>query len=126
MRAYSMDLRGRVLAACGGGMTTAEVAEAFSVSPAWVRRLKQRRAGDEVPAPIAPRRPPPAWAAHADRIRAEVRAAPDATLAELRGRLRLGVSLATLCRALRALRLTLKKSPAGGRAGPAGRGGAAG
>ena len=76
MRAYSMDLRARVLAACDDGMTTSEGAEAFSVSPAWVRRLKQRRTGEEVPAPAAPRRPPPAWAAHADRIREQVRAAP--------------------------------------------------
>ncbi len=126
MRAYSVDLRERVLAACDGGMTTAEAAETFAVSPAWVRRLKQRREGDEVPAPVTPRRPPPRWAAHADRIRDQVRAAPDATLAELKARLGLGVSLATLCRALRALRLTLKKSPAGRRAGPAGRGGQAG
>lgn len=118
MRAYSMDLRERVLAACDGGMTTAEVAEAFAVSPAWVRRLKQRRVGDEVPAPAAPRRPPPTWAADADRIREQVRMTPDATLAELKARLKLGVSLATLCRALKALRLTLKKSPAGRRAGP--------
>ena len=58
MRAYSMDLRQRVLAACDGGMTTSEAAEEFSVSPAWVRRLKQRRQTDEVPAPRIPRRAP--------------------------------------------------------------------
>jgi transposase len=116
-----MDLRERVLAACDGGMTTSEAAEAFSVSPAWVRRLKQRRVGDEVPAPRAPRREPPAWAAHADRIRAQVRATPDATLSELNAALKLGVSVPTLCRALRALELTLKKSPPGRRAGPRGR-----
>ena len=54
MRAYSVDLRQRVLAACDGGMTTAEAAEAFSVSTAWVRRVKQRyrEAGE-----VAPRRP---------------------------------------------------------------------
>jgi transposase len=126
MRAYSMDLRERVLGACDGGMTTAEAAEAFSVSPAWVRRLKQRRQGNEVPAPATPRRPPPTWAAHAGRIREQVRVAPDATLAELKARLRLDVSIATLCRALQALRLTLKKSPAGRRAGPARREGQAG
>jgi transposase len=126
MRAYSMDLRARVLAACDGGMTTAEAAEAFSVSTAWVRRLKQRRRGDRVPAPLTPRRRPPGWAAHAGRIREQVRATPDATLAELRARLGLARSLATLRRALRALRLTLKKSPAGRRAGPPGRAGEAG
>ena len=43
MKAYSMDLRERVLADCDAGMGTDEVAAKFSVSPAWVRRLLQRR-----------------------------------------------------------------------------------
>jgi len=40
---YSQDLRDRVLAAADRGMPTKQVAETFAVSPAWVRRLKQRR-----------------------------------------------------------------------------------
>ena len=43
MEAYSMDLRKRVLAACDAGHGTTQVAKSFDVSPAWVRRLKQRR-----------------------------------------------------------------------------------
>ncbi|MBX3419925.1 MAG: helix-turn-helix domain-containing protein [Pirellulaceae bacterium] len=43
MRAYSMDLRIRVLKACDSGLGTTEVAELFDVSTAWIRRLKQRR-----------------------------------------------------------------------------------
>ncbi|MBE7507670.1 MAG: hypothetical protein HS101_15480 [Planctomycetia bacterium] len=43
MEAYSMDLRKRVLAACDAGHGTTRVAKSFEVSPAWVRRLKQRR-----------------------------------------------------------------------------------
>lgn len=43
MKAYSMDIRRRVLAACDAGHGTSEVARRFDVSPAWVRRLKQRR-----------------------------------------------------------------------------------
>jgi len=43
MRPYSMDLRVRVPAAIDAGDSTAEVAEAFTVSPDWVRRLVQRR-----------------------------------------------------------------------------------
>ena len=43
MAAYSMDLRERVVAACDeGGDTRAEIAERFSVSGSWVRRLLQR------------------------------------------------------------------------------------
>ena len=61
MRAYSMDLRVRVLAACDDGMGTAEAADTFAVSPAWVRRLKQRRGGPgrSPPGPPPPARPPP-------------------------------------------------------------------
>lgn len=116
MRAYSMDLRVRVLAACDAGDTTAEVAEAFSVSPAWVRRLKQRRAAGEA-GPRTPARPGPALAPHADRLLALVREAPGLTAAEYRGRLGVAVSVLTVWRMLRRLGLTHKKSAPGGRAG---------
>ena len=42
MRAFRLDLRVRVFAACQDGGSTAEVAEPFAVSTAFVRRLKQR------------------------------------------------------------------------------------
>ena len=55
--AYSQDLRDRVLGACDRGMPTKRVAEVFDVSPAWVRRLKQRRreTGRSRPGPRAGR-----------------------------------------------------------------------
>src|SRR5262249_25882235 len=64
MKAYSMDLRARVLAACDDGRGTAEAAEAFAVSPAWVRRIKQRRreTGEVAPRTPARRGPAPALA----------------------------------------------------------------
>lgn len=120
MRAYSTDLRAEVLTACDGGRTTAEVAKAFSVSPGWVRRLKQRRVGAGVPAPATPRRPPPALSAAADRIQEQVRATPGVTPVELKARLGLGVSLATVRRALRALGLPVNAGPPGRPAGPKG------
>ncbi len=43
MISYSMDLRKRVIDACDPAIGTNEVVETFSISPAWVRRLKQRR-----------------------------------------------------------------------------------
>jgi transposase len=113
MKAYSMDLRVRVLADCDAGMTTPAVAQKYRVSAAWVRRLKQRRRETGETAPRPGGRRPPALAAHADRIRAAVRADPDATLAELKARLGLAVSLATLWRAVARLGLVLKKSPSG-------------
>ena len=43
MRAYSMDLRERVLHDSDAGMQAAAVASKYRVSASWVRRLKQRR-----------------------------------------------------------------------------------
>ena len=44
MKTYSLDLRERVLADADAGMKTSAVADKYTVSPAWVRRLKRRRA----------------------------------------------------------------------------------
>ena len=91
MRAYSADLRGRVLADCDGGLGTRAVAAKYRVSEAWVRRLKQvrREVGRTTPADQR-RGPTPGWVAHADAIRAAVAADPDATLADV-GEFRLEV-----------------------------------
>jgi transposase len=114
MKPYSMDLRARVLAACDEGMGTAEAAETFSVSPAWVRRLKQRRreTGSVEPRAATPG-PKPALGPHADRVRALVRDYPGLTAGEYRDRLGVEVAVVTVWRALRRLGLTHKKSPSG-------------
>ena len=39
----SMDLRTRVLTDLDAGLKTSAVARKYTVSPAWVRRLRQRR-----------------------------------------------------------------------------------
>jgi transposase len=114
MKAYSIDLRERVLKDVDGGTTTSAVATKYSVSTAWVRRLKQRRAatGD-----IGPRQQrhgkATAWVVHTEAIREAVRQAPDATLDEYRQRFNLPMSRATLARALIVLGLTRKKSRTG-------------
>ena len=113
MKAYSMDLRHRVLAACDGGERTAAVAARFGVSPAWVRRLKQfrRELGIVGPRPISGRGP-----AKIDRgrPRALVGGRPDATLAELRDAPARGsgvaCSISAVFKAPGGLRLTHKKS----------------
>lgn len=127
MRAYSMDLRVRVLEAAEAGETTAELAERFAVSPAWVRRLRQRhRATGEV-APRRARDPRvPKLRPHYPRIRELLAATPDMTLAEMRDELKVAVALSTLWAAVRGLGYTFKKSQPGGRAGPAGRSGGPG
>ncbi len=121
MRAYSMDLRERVLADSDLGMGPGAVAAKYRVSESWVRRLKQRRKATGEAAPRLSGRRPTTWAAHAERIREAVREAPDLMLRELKDRLGFALSLATLWRALKALGLTLKKSRAGRRAGPTSR-----
>lgn len=110
MRSYSMDLRERVLTDCDEGMGTAAVAAKYRVSPAWVRRLKQRRKATGETAPRPGGRRKTTWTPYAEAIRAAIVESPDATLVELRQRLALSFSIATLARALAALGLTVKKS----------------
>src|SRR2546423_671542 len=109
--AYSADLRERVLALYDEGVTTKQVAEQLRVSPAWSRRVKQRRdqpprkVGGSMPKLDEPaRRQLSAWVDHR----------PDATLEELRTRVRdeLGITVSVGClwNTLRAMRLTFKKS----------------
>ncbi|MBX9580735.1 MAG: helix-turn-helix domain-containing protein, partial [Gemmataceae bacterium] len=68
MSAISMDLRVRVFEAREAGETTAEVAERFAVSSAFVRRLMQRHREAGTLAPKGGRRgPAPRLAADAGR-----------------------------------------------------------
>jgi transposase len=93
MKAYSMDLRERVLKDIDAGMTSSTAAKKYSVSSAWVRRLKQRRAATGEVAPRKQRHGKEAtWLAHADAIREAVRQVPDATLDEYRQRFQLPMS----------------------------------
>ena len=108
-----MDLRRRVLAACDAGKQTKEVAARFAVSPAWVRRLKQRRrerAGDVAPRTGGGSR---GRKIDRDRLAALVAEQPDATLVELRDRLGVAVTPWAVGKALRELGLTYKKSRSG-------------
>ena len=110
MRSYSMDLRARVWADCQSGMKTSAVAQKYSVSESWVRRLKQRQKATNS---IAPRPPSPGrpvtLTPHDARVRELVRADPDATLAELRQRLGLKISISALFEYLRRINLSFKK-----------------
>jgi transposase len=128
MEPYSMDLRRRVLAACDAGRPTKQVAIAFDVSPAWVRRLKQHRRerGDIVPRTGGGFR---GFKIDRQRLAELVRQQPDATLVELRDRLGVSVTPWAVGKALIALKLSYKKSrstppsrtgptsPSGGRRG---------
>jgi transposase len=110
MHAYSADLRLRIHEARQAGESTAEVAERFGVSPAFVRRLQQRfrQTGSLAPLPGG-RGPSRKLAAYDAALRRAVRECPDATPAEHRAALELPASRVTVWRALRRLRLTRKK-----------------
>jgi transposase len=112
MKAYSMDLRVRILKDVDLGMKTAEVAAKYSVSPSWVRRLKQRRntTGQIGPTPQKRRGVTAGWITYAEQIREAVRQVPDATLAEYRQQFNIPLSKSALSRALIVLGLPRKKS----------------
>lgn len=110
---YSKERRAEVLAASDAGKGTQEVALSFGVSESWVRRVKQERRELGKVEPKLTRDRTPDWAAHADWLRAKVAQQPDATLLELvalaAAEREWITSDATICRALKALRLTRKK-----------------
>lgn len=111
--AYSMDLRERVAAACDEGIDTrAEVAERFSVSESWIRRLLQRRrdSGSLAPKPHRGGHPPAFDVEAAQRLRDAVKATPDATLKELAEATGVACSTSAVDRTLRRLRIPWKKS----------------
>jgi transposase len=127
MRAYSVDLRRRVIGDCDAGMGTKAVAEKYSVSPSWVRKLKQQKRDTGSIEPItATPGPRPALRAHEGRLRGLIRANPDRTAGEYRALLGVDVAVITVWRAIRRLGFTHKKSAPRGRAGPARRGREAG
>jgi transposase len=113
MKAYSQDLRERVVRACDEGRgTRQQIADLFGVSTAWVRRLLQRRrlTGSLAPRSHAGGPAPKMTPDRRDRLAALVTQQPDATRAELRDRLDAPVHLSTVARAVRRLGLTVKKT----------------
>ncbi len=105
---YSQDLRDRVLRAYDRGMKTKPIAEIFQVSPAWARRVKQRRreTGETTHRPMGG---PGITIVDRNQLASLVRRHPDATLAELRTWLGVQCALSTLCQALKKMGLSFKK-----------------
>ena len=117
MRAYSTDLRERIVRAVEAGTPRGEVARRFAVSPTTVRRyLRQRRQSGDLTPRRSPGRPPRIGPAQAAALRDLVARHPDATLAEHCARWEQAtgqrISVATMSRAIRKQAITIKKSPA--------------
>ena len=113
MRAYSEDLRQRVVQACDEGvLSRQEIADHFAVSTAWIRRLLQRRreTGSFSARPGGRGPKPKLTEAQLQRLAKLVEERPDATLAELKKRSRLSCCLSTIHNALKKMGLSFKKS----------------
>jgi transposase len=121
-RAYSIDLRLRVLQDAAAGLSSKALAERYHVSVPWVNALKQRQreTGDPAPRKQTRWRTPILYAqsAHLDAL---IQEQPDRTLAELKDLLATSASLPTICRAVRRLGYRIKKNGARSRAGAPGR-----
>jgi transposase len=117
MQAYSLDLRERVVSAYENGVETIlEVAENFSVSPSFIKKmLAQKRSTGELK-PVGHRGGQRKRLSDKDRqwLLKTVLAEPDMTLADLQERLEkeknLSASVPTLSRDLRRLNLRRKKN----------------
>ena len=114
-RAYSQDLRERVIAAVDTGTGAYVAAALFRVSVSYIYKalIRRRRTGEVAARPFGGG-PKPKLAPHDNALRARIAAEPDITLAELQAWLlaehKVEVSIGCLWNRLRFLRLPLKKS----------------
>jgi transposase len=115
-KAYSQDLRERVLVAADDGLAVGRIAALFRVSVSYVSKVLSRRnrTGQRTALPQRGHLLPKLAALH-DAIRTQVMARPDATLAELCTWLsqthQVSASSGLMWKTLDALGLTYKKSP---------------
>lgn len=81
MKAYSVDLREKVLRAVDQGYSRAEIINLFGVSRATIKRyLKQRRETGNISAKSIPGRPSKKYAPWQAGLTAQLQVYPDATL----------------------------------------------
>ncbi len=126
-RAYSRDLRERVMAALDEGQRPEKVALIYRVSARCIYQWMVLRKETGGLSPRSGRRgPKPKLAMHLSRLSELVKERPDATLEELRRALPVKVCIGTLWATLRNLGFSLKKSHLGCGAVEAGRSKAAG
>jgi|UPI0006742DDE transposase len=114
MKAFSIDLRIRVLAALDGGMSRSEAVRLFQVSLGSIKRWLRARAADDL-APKRPTgRPRRITPTQEQQLRVQVQITPDATLDEHAAQWAADtgrrISRQTLGRALHRLGLSRKKS----------------
>ena len=113
MARYPAMVRRRIVELYEQDYSTGEIAGVFGVCESGVRRVRQRlrERGTLDPLPRTCGRKPVLTADVERRVREHVAAHPDATRAELREALGLGISLQSISKWLKRLGLPLKKSP---------------
>ena len=105
MRAYSLDLRERIVGAVASGLSKAEVARRFAVDVSTVKRYVQRQAAGDLVPRRSPGRPRRIGRLQEPALQAQVARHDTATLAEhcrtWADEQGAAVSTATMCRALK-------------------------
>lgn len=121
MAPYSMDLRTRILRDSKAGLPSKELATKYSVSRAWVDRLKQRHreTGEIAPRKQTKFRDRALNTQQEVRLVALITAQPDATLEELRAAVPTTAAVSTVWQAIRRLGFRVKKNGTRRRTAPA-------
>ena len=114
MKAYSQDLRQRILQTVDEGKTQAQAASLLKVSETTVKRyIRQRREKGHVLPKLIPGRPPTKRAPLEAKLQPQLEKQPDATLQEhcdmWEAQEGLKVSISTMSRAIEHLQWTRKK-----------------
>ena len=108
---YSMDLRQRVVAAVAGGESIAVVAQRFCVSRPTVGDWQNRdKRGELTPGKPGPKRSTKLTEADDELMHQQVASRPGITAKQLMPMLSVSVVESTVCRRLKKLGLSLKKS----------------
>ena len=114
-KAYPQELRDRVILAADEGIPVGQIAKRFKVSVSYVSKVLSRRAKTgETTARAQVNHVPAKLAEHEAAIRDKLRAERDLTLAELQAWLAkehaVTVSVRVICKTLKRLNITRKKS----------------
>jgi transposase len=109
VRTIPKPSRKEILELFAEGLTTREIATRFQISESWARRVKQEYREQGKNRNATTRKRQPQWAPLIPRIEQALAEQPDLTLAELKAKLGTRLDVGTLCRALKKLKLTLKK-----------------
>jgi transposase len=118
MKAYSLDLRQRVMIAYDEGhWTVGQLAERFKVGQWWIHKLKRQRQAEGSLAPRKGRvgQPRRLQADDLDRLQRYVDKHSDATLEEIREKLKINSTIVTIHNTLRRMGYRYKKNATGQR-----------